>query len=383
MPGVAEGYRVGFSDWLACAIRGAREGPARAAREAGDGVSGRVAAAATAGHVLDYDDTYLPGLAHLSAPTAPAALVLGAELGASVGEVLDAYAAGFEAMGALSRAGHPSLYDRGWHPTTVCGPLGAAVAASRLLELDQAGQRSASALALLRSGGLRSGFGSAGKSLQVGMAAAAGVEAARLAAAGARVDLERVARAPGGFEEAVGAGFGEPDGRLAIEENWIKAYPCCLQTHGAIEAALAAAGDGVPAAGRIEVVVHPVSRQAAPIDAPADGLEAKFSIPYLTGFALLRGRPALESFASVDADIWELGARISVATDPGLRESEAVLNLDGAEAARVGAALGSPQRPMDEAALEGKRSELAGDALEGALYDPDRPAAELLAVALA
>jgi 2-methylcitrate dehydratase PrpD len=382
MPAVAEGYRVAFSDWLACAFRGASEAPARAALEAGEGVSGRVAAAATAGHVLDYDDTYPPGLAHLSAPTAPAALVLGAELGASVGDVLDAYAAGFEAIGALSRAGHPALYERGWHPTTVCGPLGAAVAASRLLGLEQAEQRSASALALLRSGGLRSGFGSAGKSLQVGMAAAAGVDAARLAATGVEADLERVARGPGGFEDAVGAAFSEPDGRLAIEENWIKAYPCCLQTHGAIEAALAASGDGVPEAGRIEVLVHPVSRQAAPIDAPADGLEAKFSIPYLTAFALLRGRPVVESFASVDAAIGELGARISVATDSGLRESEAVLNLEGKEVARIEAALGSPQRPMDAAALGRKRNELAGDALERALDDLDRPAEELLAVVL-
>src|SRR5882757_8612867 len=122
-------YRVALLDWVACAARGAGEPAARAARAAGDGVLDRVAFAGTAGHVLDFDDTYLPGLAHLSAPTAPAALVLGAELDASIGAVLEAYAAGFEAMGALARAGHPALYEGGWHPTTVCGPVGAAIAA--------------------------------------------------------------------------------------------------------------------------------------------------------------------------------------------------------------------------------------------------------------
>ena len=377
------GHRVAFGDWLACAARGAREPAARAAFAAGDDLLDRVAAAGTAGHVLDFDDTYLPGVAHLSAPTAPAALVLGAEQGASVGDVLSAYAAGFEAMGALSRASHPALYDRGWRPTAVCGGLGAAVAASRLLGLGRAEERAAAGLALLRAGGLRSGFGSAGKSIGVGLAASTGVACARLAAAGFSGDLERLAAGPGGFESAFGARVADPSGgAAAVEENWIKAYPCCLQTHGAIEAALAASGDGVPEAGRIEVLVHPVSRQAAPIDAPADGLEAKFSIPYLTAFALLRGRPVVESFASVDAAIGELGARISVATDSGLRESEAVLNLEGKEVARIEAALGSPQRPMDAAALGRKRNELAGDALERALDDLDRPAEELLAVVL-
>src|SRR3954464_2088931 len=122
-------YRAAFVDWMACAVRGASEPAARAAAAAGD----PVVALGTAGHVLDFDDTYLPGIAHLSAPVAPAALVVGAHVGAPAGAVLDAYAAGFEAMGALAGASHPGLYDRGFHPTAVCGPVGAAVAAARLL----------------------------------------------------------------------------------------------------------------------------------------------------------------------------------------------------------------------------------------------------------
>src|SRR3954447_17183276 len=120
-------YRTAFLDWLSCASAGREQHAARAALALGD----KVAWAGTAGHVLDYDDTYAPGLAHLSAPTAPAALVVAAERGLSVREAIEAYALGFEAMGALSRASHPALYDRGWHPSAVCGAIGAAVAASR------------------------------------------------------------------------------------------------------------------------------------------------------------------------------------------------------------------------------------------------------------
>src|SRR5437870_9367894 len=122
-------------DWLACAVGGAEEPAARAARGLDGGLAGRIAAAGTAGHVLDFDDTYLPGLAHLSAPTAPVALVVGADRDATVAEALAAYAAGFEAMGALSAANHPAIRERGWHPTAVCGGVGAAITSARLLEL--------------------------------------------------------------------------------------------------------------------------------------------------------------------------------------------------------------------------------------------------------
>ena len=193
-------YETALLDWLACAARGTQEPAARAAAELGD----QVVHAGTAGHVLDFDDTYLPGIAHLTAPTAPAALVVGAELDRSVGEVLAAYAKGFEAMGALARASHPALYDNGWHPTAVCGGVGAAVAAAELLD---APREPAVALALLQASGLRAAFGSQGKSLQVGLAAGAGVQAARLAQAGARVPLEAAAR---GFEHATGGTYAEP-----------------------------------------------------------------------------------------------------------------------------------------------------------------------------
>src|SRR5918999_6376197 len=95
-------YMLGLIDWLACAYAGREQRAAVAARGTASDLYGRVAAAATAGHVLDFDDTYLPGLAHLSAPVAPAACVLGAEVGATTGQVLAAYAAGFEAMAQVS-----------------------------------------------------------------------------------------------------------------------------------------------------------------------------------------------------------------------------------------------------------------------------------------
>ncbi len=386
-------HRAGLLDWLACAARGAREPAAVAARAAGGGLLERVAAAGAAGHVLDFDDTYGPGLAHLSAATAPAALLLGADLGADTGAVLAAYAAGFEAMGALTRACHPALYDGGWHPTAVCGGAGAAVAAARLRGLDAERERCAIAIALLRAGGLRAAFGSDGKALQVGAAAAAGVHAAALAAAGARVDSDAIAGAGAGFAEAFGVATGAAtldamlaaadeagDIGAAAAENWIKAYPCCLQTHAAIDAALAL-GAPPAAASEIAVVVHPVSRQAAARDDVSDGLQAKFSIPYVTAYALLRGAPRVEAFERLDPQVASLSRRIGVRTDAALAAAEAILEVDGRAVAHVTAPLGSPQNPMDDEALDAKVCSLAGRALDGALEDPRRPARALAGAA--
>ncbi len=366
-------YRAALLDWMACAVRGRSEPAARAAAAAGDGLLERVAALGTAGHVLDFDDTYLPGIAHLSAPVAPAAIVVGASVGATVGDVLAAYARGFEAMGALARAGHPGLYDRGWHPTAVCGGVGAAVAAAALLD---APADTAAALAGLRASGLRAAFGSDGKSLQVGLAAASGVAAAQLAAAGATVPRDRVAAA---WHEAYGGEWGEPgDGPPAIERNWIKAWPCCLQTHGAIECAERVRAEAGTPEGPLVVHAHPVSRQAAGYDGVETPLQAKFSIPYTTAYTLLYGGPRVDAFGALDDDAREVASRIEVRTDPELGESEFALLAGDEELAHVDAARGAPEHPMSVEALGAKVHDLAGERLDGVLDDAERPAAELL-----
>jgi 2-methylcitrate dehydratase PrpD len=368
-------YRTAFLDWLGCAAGGAAEPAARAARATGD----LVLALGAAGHVLDFDDTYAPGLAHLSAAAAPAALAVAAQCGATLGQALAAYAEGFEAMGAVVRASHPALYDRGWHPTAVCGVVGAAVAAAALLGVDP---QDAVAIALLRAGGLRAAFGSDGKALQVGMAAASGVLAARLAAAGASVPLDEAAHGAAGFEAVFGASFAARDAVRAIDGNWIKAWPCCLQTHGPIEAALRAREQGVDGAAAVEVTVHPVSLQAAAYGPqPDNGLQAKFSIPYCVALTLLDGAPTITSFAAVDARAAAFAARgVHVRVDAGLGESEALLRAAGEEI-RVSAALGSPERPLDEQSLAAKLRSLAGDRLDGALDDLEGPASDLVPVA--
>jgi 2-methylcitrate dehydratase PrpD len=377
-------YRIAFLDWLACSSAGASERAARCARAIGEGASDRVFAAAVAGHVLDFDDTYVPGLAHLSAPTAPVALILGAGLGASIGDVLRAYAEGFEATGALARRSHPALYERGWHPTAVCGAVGAAVTAAALLgHVRDDVASTAARLAVAEANGLRRSFGSDAKSIQVGAAAASGMIAARLASLGATATHD-LATGPGGFEEAFGGTWAEPlfgpDRRSAVAENWIKAYPCCLQTHGPIDAA-AEAPDQARVDAPLTVTVHPRARQAAPYDDVHDGLQAKFSIPYAVAYTLLYGPPQEPScFQAADAAARHLAAkRIGVRLDDTMPETGAALSLSSEVLARVDWATGSPAKPMSDKQLVAKLGRLAGTRLDGLLDDPMAAARDVVA----
>ena len=359
-------YSTALLDWLACAARGAEEPAARAAGALDD----PVAAAATAGHVLDFDDTYLPGIAHLSAPTAPVALALAADRGGGARRLRRRLRGdGGAGAGEPSRALRPRpASDRRLRRGGGGGDRRAADRArSRRRALGDraraAGRRRAARRVRLGREGAPGRMGRGRRGARRAAGGRRGERAARRG--GARASPRRPAAATRSPDEP-----SPPSTR-----NWIKAWPCCLQTHGSIEAAERAREAGAePAA----VVVHPVSLQAAGVGPePADGLQAKFSIPYLIAYTLLHGSPTLASFDGVDAEAARRATAIDVRTDRGLLESEAVLlDAAGDELARVEAALGSPERPLDAAALERKVGDLAGDRLAGALDDPERPAAE-------
>jgi 2-methylcitrate dehydratase PrpD len=376
-----DAYQTAFTDWLACACAGASERAPQAVRASGGDLVADVAFAATAGHVLDFDDTFQPGIAHVSAATAPAALLLAAHLGLSLSAALEAYAEGFEAMAAVAAASHPALYDGGWHPTAVCAPVGAAVTAAHLLELPESEREDALAIALLRAGGTRGAFGTDGKSIQVGLAAAAGVQAALLARAGASVD-PRAIDGPLGFAAVLGATWPAEltaNGARAIDANWIKLHPSCLGTHAPIDAAAAVReagrGDG------ISVTVSPVARQAAHLDWVEDGLSAKFSIPYCVAFTLLHGPPKPRDFASIDERTQEESRHIELVIDESLPDFGCSIARDGEELARIPSPAGAPERPIRPEQLQAKVEALAGGRLWDALRDLAAPAADVVETA--
>src|SRR5581483_5920376 len=92
---------------------------------------------AIASHSVELDDVDVLALFHFSPPVVSAALAVAEREDASGREFIAAVAAGCEMMARASAATNPSLRDRGYHTTPVCGVFGATIAAARLLKLDR------------------------------------------------------------------------------------------------------------------------------------------------------------------------------------------------------------------------------------------------------
>jgi hypothetical protein len=118
---------------------------------------------ATAAHALDFDDFAFSN--HPSAVLCPAILAAADASPTPVtgAQALRAYVLGYE-IWADAFVREPDLYyDKGWHPTAILGPLGAAVAASAVMGLSEDQICHALALAASFAGGVFENFGTMAK----------------------------------------------------------------------------------------------------------------------------------------------------------------------------------------------------------------------------
>ena len=259
-------------------------------------------------HLLDFDDSQGDMAGHPTAVIFPALLAVAERFGGPIGDVVDAYAVGVEVAARLGRMLNPDHYDLGWHPSATIGVFGAAAATARLLGLDAERTQASLSLAAAFSSGIKASFGTSAKPLQVGRAAASGVQATLLARAGASGRENAFEHAQGYarvFERkdpqampiaAALEGLGT-EWALAHPGIIIKQYPCCGSTHSAIESAAAL---GPLASGDIEdVLIHLHPKRRGHVDRPNPGseLDAKFSVQYTVGRALLSGTVTLTDFA--------------------------------------------------------------------------------------
>jgi hypothetical protein len=140
-------------------------------------------------HARTQDDFHPSGRVHVGAVTLAATLALAEYAGTRLFECLSA---GYEAMCALAVVYAGDAQRRGYRPSGIFGPVGAAASAAVALGLDQEGVANALALAAARSGGTNQSWVSGTDEwlLEVGSAARSGVEAALFTAAGATGALE-------------------------------------------------------------------------------------------------------------------------------------------------------------------------------------------------
>src|SRR5919201_681608 len=262
----------------------------------------------TAAHGIELDDGYRHGSAHCGCVVVPPALAVAYDRGASGKALLEAIVAGYETAIALARACHPDLRQRGFHPTGVVGPFGAAVAAGKLRGLAAEHLGDALGLAASSSAGLFAfvNGGADVKRLHAGHAAREGLQAALLAERGVQ-GPPGVIEARDGFMQAFA--FGRSDRARTIElppavpfgitDCYIKPYACCRHIQPAVEALIGLldaeqiASDDVK---RVEVATYRIAAEHAHTGWD-DFASAQLSFPYLIALALRFRAIKLEHFS--------------------------------------------------------------------------------------
>ena len=199
---IQEEMKVLLFDYLGVALGGTRTESGRIAAqfskdlgEKGEatiiGFGSRVSAPSAAfsnailSHSIELDDVDSLAYFHFSPPILSAALAMGEREHSSGRDLLVAMVAGCDLMARLSSAMNPSLRDRGFHTTPICGVFGAAAASAKLLRLDPQGIINTLGLAGAQASGLMEFYGtSMQKRFNPGPSARAGVISALMAQRG-------------------------------------------------------------------------------------------------------------------------------------------------------------------------------------------------------
>ena len=238
--------------------------------------------------------------------------------------LLEALAAGYEAMGAAAAAYGDEVQRRGLRPTGIFGPIGAAAAASVALGLDRAGIANAIGLAVARSGGTMQSWLSGTDEwwIEAGAAARAGLESALFSQAGAIASAEAIEGAAGWCR----AYFDDDSTRLRVAlargesylgEVAVKPYPISGIAQVPTELGLLAframngrrVRSGVVTLS-VRAASYPGTAGQGPFRSRSDAL---MSVPFCVACAITDGTLTLARLEEPGAqDVSELSARIVV-----------------------------------------------------------------------
>jgi len=253
----------------------------------------------TAMHGFELDDLLDEAIVHPGAIIIPAALAAAEAVDAPGSRLLLGIIAGYETLKRVGLAVGLEPSHRGFHNTSVIGPVGAAVAAGVVMGLAPAQLASATGLACSTSSGIKSFAAGTGggmmKRMHAGRAAESGVRMAQLAARGftgpptaidGRFGLLEVFGGKTARPELLTAGLGKD---WAMECVYVKVYPCCSWIQAAVQQLVALRGRQPLRPEDIRQVRIGASSYAAKNNgepAPVDTMGAQYSFPYCAALAL-------------------------------------------------------------------------------------------------
>jgi 2-methylcitrate dehydratase PrpD len=329
------------------------------------------------GHGADLDDGNRTAQGHPGVGTIPAVLALAEANGLGGRDVIVAIVAGYDIFVRMATALNPSHLSRGFHTTGTIGTIAAAGAAAKALKLPPAGVRNALSLGALQAAGLLevAESGQMAKPFHPAKAAFNAILAARLAEKGAEGPREPLEGRKGfirAFADQADLDVLRKDlgKKYRISSCYIKLYPACRHTHGAIDAALKLRQGGLFSLNTLKAVkvhIYPAAiNLTGSIYKPRNQDEAKFSLAYTVATALTKGHftlKDLDAAKGLDKETRGIISKIEIISDPKLENPAA--NLRGARVELVlkdGTTLreevklpkGDPEVPATDQDMEGK-----------------------------
>ena len=342
--------RVSVVDWVTVALAGRNEPASKLIRELEKetgganesvviGLKNRLPSRTAAfvngitGHALDYDDTHFASLGHPSAAVIPAALAIADKTGCAAEKFYDATLVGMELAIRIGVWLGRTHYSKGFHVTSTAGAFGAAMAVSRILDLNNEQAKSAIGIVASRASGIRAQFGTMGKAFHAGIAASSGVEAALLAGKGFAA-AQNALEQPLGFGETHNGAFYEKafdnlGESFTVDNITHKFHACCHGTHATIEALQALKKkENIDSSNikKIDILVNSNYLNICNIEKPMKGIEAKFSFKLVAALAVFGyDTGSLETFSDEvcqKTSLMKLCNRVSVKSDPDVSETQ-------------------------------------------------------------
>jgi 2-methylcitrate dehydratase PrpD len=265
-------------------------------------------------NVLDFDDGHRLTKGHPGAMVIPGALAAAQLVDADADELLAATAVGYEVSVRAGIALHAR--DDGYHASGAWGAIGVAAASARLLGLDAQATEHAVGLAEYHAPIaliMRSVAEPAMTKDACAWGAWLGLSSALLAARG--LTSVRAQALDEDVLDDLGA-------RWRIDELYVKPYPCCRWSHGAIRAAGEAIGGRVLAPEEVERVVVRTFAAADALAkvAPTTTEEAQYNLVWPVACVLARGDFGVDDVLGPwdDPAIDAIAARTEVAVDDAL-----------------------------------------------------------------
>jgi 2-methylcitrate dehydratase PrpD len=259
---------------------------------------------AISSHSIELDDVDDLALFHYSPSIVSAALAVAEKLKSSGRDLVRAIYAGCEMTARLSNAMNPSLRNRGFHTTPVCGCIGASVSVGLLLELNQHEMANAIALAGSQSCGLMEFYGdSLQKRFNTGPPARNGICAAEMANLGFS-GADEIIEGRRGFFRAFADDHNEAAFLDGLGEKFpvhidFKPYASARPIHNGIDCALeirtkySVASQDIQ---KITIYRHPAWADYHLIYNPKNINEAQVSLPFSAAVAFKEGDAFLDHY---------------------------------------------------------------------------------------